>query len=105
MATIGTTEAATVLADHFGARLEAGRDEGRRLMRDALHQHFGISKPDARRLVDALEHAGTIRWVMHRADTAPGAGALGSAPGAGAFGSIPVVGAVQTEGYWQLEPA
>ena len=96
MAAIGTTEAATALADHFGAQLEAGRAEGRRLMADALHQHFGIAIREARRLVDVLEHAGTIRWIEQRTDTESRIGA---------FGSTPIVGAIHAEGYWQLEPA
>jgi len=61
MAALGTTKAATALTDHFGAHLEAGREEGRTLMADALHTHFSISMREARCLDEALEHARTIR--------------------------------------------
>ncbi len=96
MAEIGTTEAATALADYFGAQLNVGHDEGRQMMADALHQQFDISRYDARRLVDALERAGTIRWIAQRTDTDVRVSASGSTP---------VVGAVTAGGYWQLEPA
>ena len=96
MADIGTTEAANALADYFGAHLEAGRDEGRRLMADALHEQLGISTREARRLIDALEHAGTIRWIVRH---------VGAAPSAGGLGVAPRVGVPESEGYWQLEPA
>ena len=96
MADIGTTEAANALADYFGAHLEAGRDEGRRLMADALHEQLGISTREARRLIDALEHAGTIQWVVRHVGAAPLAGGVGVAIG---------VAVPEGEGYWQLEPA
>ena len=95
MAAIGTTEAATALANHFGARLESGRDEGRNLMVDALHRQFGIATREARRLFEVLEHAGTIRWIEQRTDTQARVSASGS---------MPVASAIHTEGYWQLEP-
>lgn len=96
MAAISTTEAASALADHFGAQLASDRDEGRRLMEDALRRRFGIASRDARQLVEVLEHAGTIRWVEQRTDAEPHVSALGSTP---------VVGAIHPEGYWQLEPS
>jgi hypothetical protein len=74
MADIGTTEAANALADYFGTHLETGHDEGRRLMADALHEQFGISTREARRLIDALEHAGTIHWVVRHVGAAPSGG-------------------------------
>ena len=50
MANIELTEAAAVLAEQFGSRLEAGRDEGRRLSRSApraaRHLHQGGYAPD-----------------------------------------------------------
>jgi hypothetical protein len=49
MANIGTTEAASALADHFCPHLDAGREEGRRLVADALHAHFGVPLREARR--------------------------------------------------------
>lgn len=77
MAERGTTEATTARADHAGAQLESVHDEGRRLMVNALHTHVGISKPEAQRLVDGFEHAGTIRRMVRHADTEPRASAFG----------------------------
>ena len=86
MAELQLTEVAKTLADHFGARLEADRDEGRRLMAAALHQDLGISTREATRLIDALVHAGTIRWIDSR-DNPLRPTLAGEAS------------------YWQLEPA
>src|SRR5437764_11972755 len=61
-ATIGLVEAAAALCDHFGSRLEAGYDEGQDIIADALRKHFNISRRAARKLVDELEHARTIRY-------------------------------------------
>jgi hypothetical protein len=84
---IGLSEAAQTLADHFGSQLETGRDEGRRLMASALHERFGIANREARRLIDGLEHAASIRWIEGHTSTA----------------QAPVIpGDV---GYWQLQPA
>ena len=96
MAEIGTVEAANALADYFGPHLEAAHDEGRDLMADALHEQFGISNREAKRLIDALEHAGTIRWVVRHVGAAPSAGGVGIAIG---------VAVPEGEGYWQLKPA
>lgn len=93
---IEMTAAAGALADHFGARLEVERAEGRRLMADALHQQFAIPIREARQVVEALEHAGTIRWITRRAETDPRITTSSS---------MPVTGIVRAEGYWQLEPA
>ncbi len=84
---IGLGEAAQALMDQFGPRLEAGRNEGRRLMAGALHERFGIASREARRLIDGLEHAASIRWIEGHSSTA----------------QAPVIpGDV---GYWQLQPA
>src|SRR5207249_10380149 len=64
-ATVGLPEAAAALDDHFGTRLDADQDEGRRLMAEALCDRFGISQRAARKLVDRLEQARTIRYVTH----------------------------------------
>jgi len=80
------TKIAGTLVDHFGAQLAADRDEGRRLMAAALHERLGISTKEARRLIDALEQAGTIRWIEPRINTVR-----------------PVIPPGDI-GYWQLEP-
>src|SRR5439155_13307793 len=60
------TEIAGALVDYFGSQFEAERDEGRRLMAAALHERLGIPTSEATRLIEALEHAGTIRWIEPR---------------------------------------
>lgn len=96
MAEIGTAEAASALTNQFGAQLEAGHDEGRNLMADALHKQFGISIRAAQQLVDDLEQARTIRWITHHP---------GGAPADRTIGRVPGVGILDGEGYWQLVPA
>jgi hypothetical protein len=87
MENIQLTEMAGVLADHFGSQLEASRDEGRRLMAAALHERFSMPTSEATRLIDALEHAGTIRWIEARTN------------------QVRTVMTPGQTGYWQLEPA
>jgi len=81
------TEIAAALVDHFGSQLEADRDEGRRLMAAALHERLGIPANEATRLIEALEHAGTIRWIEPR------------------INPVRAVVPPGDIGYWQLEPA
>lgn len=93
--------AATALHEHYGTRLEAGRDEGERLMVDALQDELGISKKDAEDAVKALIAAHTVRWVERGVGTVP----MAVTPFAETLGAevpggepeIPV-----EEGYWQL---
>ncbi|HEX6291872.1 MAG TPA: hypothetical protein VFZ66_21990 [Herpetosiphonaceae bacterium] len=114
---IGVAEAAAVLQDHFGARLEADYDDGRHEMVDALRQHFRISAREARRLVDELEHARTIRWRPgSRANTALGEpsnalGGIGAGTGMSGTASPAALGGMGEHlvpmhpgSYWQLEP-
>src|SRR5437660_9299583 len=101
-ATVGLPEAAAALDDHFGTRLDADQDEGRRLMAEALCDRFGISQRAARKLVDRLEQARTIRYVTHTPskESATGVAYSGSVgPGIGGFGP-----AVEYEGHWQIVP-
>ena len=83
---IELAEAAQALIEQFGSQIEGIHDEGRRLMADALATRFGVSRREAGRLVEALEHAGTIRWITGPLLTVQ-ANAL----------------AVET-GHWQLRP-
>ena len=100
-ATIGLPEAAAALDDHFGTRLDADHEEGRRLMADALADQFGISHRAARKLVDALEQARTVRYVADRpsqdADTGVAYSGGGGFGLGGGFGS-----AVEAAGHWQI---
>jgi len=81
------TEIAGALVDYFGSQFEAERDEGRRLMAAALHERLGIPTSEATRLIEALEHAGTIRWIEPR------------------INPVRAVVPPGDIGYWQLEPA
>lgn len=63
MAGVGLTDAARALRDRFGARLEAGEAEGRRLMCEALTDELGLEGREAQNLVDALVKAHSVRYV------------------------------------------
>src|SRR2546423_7368300 len=96
-------QAAQTLLNQFGARLETGREEGRKRMAEALSIRLGLAEHDARRLVDDLIGAHTVRWIQQ---PEPGRTNLDTPPGvAGATAQQTeyVFGAVFTEGgYWQL---
>ena len=102
--TVGIAEAAAALEDHFGNRLEVERDEGRRLMAEALQARFGIARPAARKLVEALEAAHSVRWIkvafraVPEINLASGTGRGADSEAAGAV----VRGAGGDQGYWQL---
>lgn len=83
---IGLTEACGALEEYFGSRLEARRDEGLTLMADALRDRFGISNPQARQILRALEVAHSIRWIESEGATVP----------------VRTEDVVSTGGYWQL---
>ena len=87
MADAQLAEIASTLVDHFGSQFEAERNEGYRLMAAALHERLGIPTGEARRLIEALEHAGTIRWIEPR------------------MNPVRAVVPPGDVGYWQLEPA
>ncbi len=101
-ATVGLAEAATALEDHFGTRLDADHEEGRRLMADALCDQFGISQRAARKLVDALEQARTIRYVTDRPPKDVDTGVAYSGGGGVVFGGFGP--AVESGGHWQIVP-
>jgi hypothetical protein len=103
--TIQLQDAAQLLKERFGDRLEAGREEGRDLMAEALQERMGLSEEEAKEAVAALEKANTIRWrgqeelgsptpaVTPFADVTGGASSAGPTTSA----AVPLV-----EGYWQL---
>ena len=95
---IGLTEAAQTLKDHFGERLNATYNDGRQQMIDALRERLHVSAQEAKRLVDALETAHTIRWIEGgQTDVAPSTGLFSSASQAPVGSALPMSG-----GYWQL---
>ena len=96
--TIGLSEAAAALREHFGSRLEAGHDEGMRLMRDALQERLGVSRRDADKLVHDLENGHTVRWSAAREAPTPG---IDSGTGQTVGWELPIPAPVE-EGYWQL---
>jgi hypothetical protein len=100
-ATVSLGEAAAALHDHFGARLEADRNEGRRLMADALQKQFSISGREAKKLVEELEQARTIR---HLSDSSPHATPSGLAPGGMTPSSVGVGLSLDYASYWQIAP-
>ena len=101
-ATIGLPEAAAALDNHFGTRLDAGHEEGRGLMTDALCDQFGISQGAASKLVDALERARTIRYVRDRPSEDSDTGVAYSGGGGVVFGGFGP--AVESGGHWQIVP-
>ncbi len=72
---IGLSEAGESLRDYFGPRLNASESDGPDRMRDALVEKWHISKDEAKKLVDDLIDAGSVRWVSG------GTGASVSEPG------------------------
>ena len=102
--TISLSEAAQALRDHFGPQLVAGREDGRELMVDALHDDLGLSRAEAKKTIDALEQAKSIRWMggrrlseaPHPAQMTGGTITTESQSGYGEA-AIPI-----QEGYWQL---
>jgi hypothetical protein len=110
-ATISLVEAAAALHDHFGPRLDTGREEGHDLMADALRKQFGISGRAARKLVNELEQAHTIRWragTRSTADGTPGGSAAGMASGVSGPGMIGVgqhLIPMYEGSYWQIAPS
>lgn len=97
---ISLAAAVTALQENFGSRLEATREEGHRLMVDALQSQFNISRHEADNLVRDLEQARTIRY---RPGTAP-TGIPGSTPTARG-GAEQVLVPMDLGSYWQLGSA
>lgn len=102
---IDLQEAAAVLKEHFGARLEAGEAEGRQLMADVLQEKLLLAAEEAEQLITALEQAQTVRWVEVGQSSSlpqammPFAEATGAqAPGGPATSAEVAFGG----GYWQL---
>lgn len=103
---LNLSEAVRLLKEHFGDRVNGGKDEGKDMMAEVLQEHLGLSRDAAAEAVKGLERAHTIRWrdtpntmgtVSHA--TMPFAEALGAENPAGAATSAqaPLEG-----GYWQL---
>ena len=96
-------QAAQTLLTQFGARLETGRDEGRKRMAEALSIRLGLSEHDARTLVDDLIRAHTVRWIDRPAANRTNRDTPPVVAGATAQQTEYVFGAAFTEGgYWQL---
>ena len=98
-ATISLAEAVAALQDLYGPQLDATREEGHEMMVDALRKRFGIAKRDARKLVEELEQARTIRY---RPGTRPSA-VPGGSPTARGGAEVPFV-PVDRGSHWQLAP-
>jgi hypothetical protein len=95
-------QAVQALKKQFGDRIEAGQDEGRNLMAEALEQALNVSKDRARGIVQDLEEAHSVRWMTQVEQGAQGAGPAILAPGPFDPETARVVAALPTQGYWQL---
>ncbi len=103
MAETSLQTAAQTLLDHFGPRLEAGQEEGRKRMAEALHERLDIAEHDAKTLVDDLIQAHTIRWMNRRAQDRSNVDGAPLIASAMAQNTEHVFGAVFDDGgYWQL---
>ncbi len=104
MAQIGLSEAAEKLRDYFGSRLDAGRDDGPDRMVDALVESFHISKGDAKKIVDDLIKAGSVRYQEGNPagdrDYMP-EGTVAAQSGTGIPAGLG--GLARTGGYWQFK--
>ncbi|MGH8248884.1 MAG: hypothetical protein ACREUU_20950 [Gammaproteobacteria bacterium] len=103
---IELSDAVRALQNRFGPRLAGGQDEGRRLMAEALEEHFRVLRGEAKDLVQALEDAHTIRWVDERGGlaTVPHAATpFAESLGAESPGGLPSSAGIPLgSGYWQL---
>src|SRR5947209_9733324 len=100
--TVSPTKAVAALQDYFGPRLEAGHDDGLRLMADALREELSISPREARKLVEELEKARTIRWRTGRPRGAAIPGASQNLAAGTGTPAQPAIGVGGHESYWQL---
>ena len=101
--TITLEKAADALGRHFGERLVAGRDEGRRLLAEALQEELGVSMRQAKQLVRDLENARSIPWVereVEQDENAPGPALM--MPDMVARQTGRGVAKTPGQGYWQL---
>ncbi len=101
------SEALDILRDHFGARLTTGgKQEGYQLMVETLQERLELPRPEAERLIEALERFQIICWMEGRPSM--GSGPHAATPFNEAWGMDHAVGpAIAPDtpvgsGYWQL---
>jgi hypothetical protein len=98
-------QATHALKEHFGNRVDAGREDGRDLMAEVLRERFQVTDHEAKKMVEALEHGHGVRWVEGRIGTLPAAYSLH--PNEEPYADTNPTGTEQPtipleEGYWQL---
>ncbi len=101
MIKVGPTEAAETLRDYFGDRLEANRNDGRDQMVSALMERFQMSKDDAKKLVDDLIAADSIRF--YPSSTGAGTAEAVVTGGSGSGSAAPAIAGIGGGGYWQFK--
>ncbi len=101
--TINLTEARQVLKQEFGSRLRGTKEDGRRILAQALVDKFGMSSESALRIVRELEDTHAIQWIESGGNTVvPDSTLVGGVfadegPNLAAEG-----GPTRAEGFWQL---
>ncbi len=97
-------ETVQILRDHVGARLDGGRDELQKSLREVLK----LDSAEAEATLDALIGAGLIRYVKPSGNDVEQRAAdeiqVGSvATGAGAGSGAPMVASgLYEQGYWEI---
>jgi hypothetical protein len=88
------------LKKHYGEKLQAGREEGRDLMADALCAQLGIPKERAQGVVQDLEAAGSIQWSGPGPE--PGVPPSYAVQGTSGSNVTPIMVNTNTQGYWRF---
>ncbi len=102
MAKVGLSEAAEKLRDYFGPRLDAGRNDGPDRMVDALVESFHISKDEAKKIVDDLIKADSVRFYPQGGGPAYAPeGTIAAQSGTGVPAGVS--GLNRGGGYWQFK--
>jgi hypothetical protein len=95
-------QAVQALRKQYGERIDAGQEEGRDLMADALEQQLAISRDRAKGIVRDMEAAHSVRWIEPRVERGQEPGPAIIAPGAFDPDTARIAAGVPEQGYWQL---
>jgi hypothetical protein len=94
-------QAMQALRRHYGEGFEAGREEGRALMAEALCTELSISKDKAKGVVEDLEQAHSVNWIERQVD-APAVLPRSTVQGTSGSNVSPIMVNTKMQGYWQL---
>ncbi len=101
--TINLTEARQVLKQEFGGRLKATKEDGRRILAQALMDKFGVSSEQALRIVRELEDTHALQWMESGGDTVvPDSTLVGGVFEPEGLNLASEGGLTRAEGFWQL---